>query len=156
MKTLPYAKLVSYIKSKNNYLSLTPIGHTDTSWLFDDAELLKSEWLGINNSYTWRNPPERKDSSTYDGCREYELSARNDDIILTLTVWDGDNMWGHRLNQRCSFKFKIPKESPCLNFIRQNINSAIVYKASQLYTKELEDAKNLRVKQLTEQLVGEL
>jgi hypothetical protein len=147
MKKLPYAKLVAYINSKCNYLTSSQLNFTNCGILCANGILIKSEWLNRNKEYSWVKPPTlENDKSTFDGCR----------IIVTLTIWDGDSFDGFQTTKRCSFDFQITKDSPCLEFIRQNIKTAIEYKASQMYKKELDDIKNARIKELSENLIGVL
>lgn len=126
--------------------------------LFDNTSLIDSEWVDYWKNKSWGKPT-RANAITYSGCTSTKFKARGNDIIIELDVWDGDNMYGNRTQKRCIFTLKLEysmKKCELYKYISSLVEGEIGMRAIALYNKELQDAKNKRVNEILQNIIGSL
>lgn len=151
---LSHTKLINALK----FLSNVETSKYIIRELFDNAELVDSAWVdGWKNEY-WEKPT-RANAVTYQGCTTTRFKAVGKDIIILHTVWDGEISYGNPTKKRCTYNMKLSySKTKCVlyKFISQLVENELALEAIGLYNKELQAAKDKRVNEILQNLLGEL
>lgn len=143
--------------------ALSYIGRTSTTkyindLIFDNAELVDSEWVDSWKNEYWQKPTQIN-SVTFQRCTATEFEARGNSIIIYHIIWDGDSFNGSRTKKRCVFTLKLEyakNKCPLYKYISDLVEGELAMKAIALYDKELQDAKNKRVNEILQNIIGSL
>ncbi|MGZ8924542.1 MAG: hypothetical protein ACXW2E_01535 [Nitrososphaeraceae archaeon] len=106
--TLTYNQAVSILKNTNTIRLKGYEWLTLARQLSDTNPIVSSEWLNYKRNWTQYNPaPDLKKESTYDNCVDCELNVCDNTIFMIITVWDGDLLDGHKVDERCKFVLSL-------------------------------------------------
>lgn len=144
MKQITHIKLLELLEKHPIEFKLNMGAYVNE--LFDTQKLLNTEWLNENKNWSWHAEPNQKNTTTYADCRYANVTAKNNEILLDLIIWDGDAYNGTRTNTRCSFLFSIDKKSPIIKLIKSKLLDELHYVAKIEYEsiqlKQKQDAIN--------------
>lgn len=143
MKKISHIKLLELLK--NHPISFKINSHEHITHLFENDELVCSNWLNDNKNFDWHGKPLYKDACTYSDCRFIEVLVKNNQIIVNLIIWDGDSFYGTATNKRCEFLFNIDKKSPIIKLIKSKLMGELYYlaKGEYLLMKEIREKNEI-------------
>jgi hypothetical protein len=138
--------LIRNIVCESKNFTLLGTEHHMLSYYSKEAEKYKDDISAfITNSEKW---------STYDGCSITALYTRKNKIIVAVSIWEGDSMYG----KPTSLRFKVETEvSP--EFVELYFSELIDFYIEELatlqYQKEQETRKIREIKNIKNKILEE-
>lgn len=117
------------------------------SYYLTDIEKYKEEILYfVNNKNNW---------STYDKCTETRLRVKDNKIIATVFIYNGDLLYGSKQDLKFSLSLEVSESFVLANF-SDLINHYINQIAQEDYYKQLEIERTKAIKELADKIIKNL
>lgn len=128
--------------------------------MFDQCDIISSKWLDYRATHPdLYEKPKSSDAITYSGCVSTEITVKDNDIILTHMVWNGNTFDGTITSKRCQFVLRLPYtklKGTMYKFVSDLAEGELRYFAVKQYMQELEDAKKKRIDEIYKNLLDNI